>query len=45
LVDEDETMNGSYRKNVAMRRCLPFRIVQRQAVALPSSAPSMPLST
>jgi len=45
LVDEDETMNGSSRKNVAMRRCLPFHIVQRRAVALPSSATPMPLST
>lgn len=38
-------MNGSYRKNVAMRRCLPSNLVPRQAVALPKSAISMPLST
>jgi hypothetical protein len=43
LVDEDETMNGSYRINVASRRCLPFGFVPRQVVALPPSV--MPLST
>jgi hypothetical protein len=32
VVDEDETMNGSYRKNVD-RRCLPFGFVPRHVVA------------
>jgi len=38
-------MNGSYRNNVAKRRCLPCDFVQRQVVALSPSAVAMPLST
>ena len=45
LVVEDETMNGIERNNVAQRRCVPFGFVPRRAVALSSSAMSMPLST
>lgn len=37
-------MNGSYRNNVALRRCLPFGFVPRQVIA-PPSVMSMPLST